>query len=217
MNLVDMVKHVYGQYGQRYQLNASMILSHISTMQELAFSKNCRPFLKWDEEITLVADSVDATKMSKGAYDFPADCRQVVGVTRKTEAQLLGAYGQVGSIVDYEETTTSTNEVFDAARFNQIKRTFAFAEYPNANDTYRLIYYIRPEILVSQTDNSKVILPREWHDSVLIEGAMLLCDRDNYGGKNKMEIVKTVLEPFWDAMNQTTNEENKNDGSIGAW
>lgn len=231
MLLSTMVNQIYGTYGNRFQVDKATILSNISECQKMAFSQNIENFLRWDVELTLVDDIVDPTKKSKGPYAFPADCRAILGITTLTDAQILASNTTTSDYSTYDFTAATPWEqsftgktynpgvnpsIFVTCRVDQIGRTFLFADAPNSESTYRIIYYRRTDDLVSVNDNDLVIVPEEWHDQVLVQGAIALCDRENYG-TDARSFLAPIFESFWDAMRGDRPSEGNDQGSKGGW
>ena len=231
MLLSTMVNQIFGTYGNRFQVDKATILSNISEVQKMAFSSNIENFLRWDVDLTLVADSVDPTKMSKGPYPFEDDCRAILGITTLTDSQILSSTATVSdySTMDFNAATPWEQafngkaynpgvnpSIFVTCRIDQIGRTFKFADYPSDSKTYRVVYYRRPFDLLTVNDNDKVIIPEEWHDQVLVQGAIAMCDRENYGTDAKTFLIP-ILEPFWAAMRGDRPSEGNDEKSSGAW
>ena len=79
-----------------------------------------------------------------------------------------------------------------------IRRTVTLKSDPGADWSY--VYLILPEELESDTDDAKVLVPAEWHHSVLVSGAIALCNQANYGEQAPVVALEPIFRPFWEAM-----------------
>lgn len=107
-----------------------------------------------------------------------------------------------------------------AASMQLIRRTLTLAVDPGQNFYVR--YYIKPETLATNSDDTKVLVPSEWHYPVLVQGAVLLCEAASYGEKASVPDLGNVLAPFWDAMDSSMNTSGDIGSSaflssVGAW
>lgn len=181
MLIADIVDIVYGQINGRYQLSKDSILRIVSQVQLAAFSADIPAFIRMDQSLTLVVDESDPALMSMGPYSLPSDCRRLLCVT-------LG-----------ENITGDPSMSFPAerGRIDFIGKAWTFSENPDVDADYRWIYYRRPAELVALSDDAKILVPVEWHDRLLLNGATLLADRDLWGDRPMAELYNTILEPFW--------------------
>lgn len=212
MKVQEIIDLAYSQYGSKYQVSPEQILNFINIVQELAFNRDLNQFLVWDIPFLIVDGQL--------SYDFPApsdldtfpDVRKILGVTAKTEKQILNdlynykaqaSSGDYGFIPMDEGSTTG---IFVAGRIDNIRRRFTFANTPSLNLTnpYRWIYYIKPKPIRNSTDDERLILPSTWHYQVIYNGVVALMDSATYGGKTYEQLLRPILEPFWNDL--TTGE-----------
>jgi len=225
MTIEQMIALCYGQYGNRYQVAKSQMLAFLSQVQIAAFDANIPAFLDWDTALAI-------TEGTLGPYAWPSNCRSVLGVTACDDAAIFGNPALLGSVDqdygiddDYARSRNTSVSIWTPGRTDPIAKTYYFLYEPSTDETYRWAYYRQPEDLTSTTtdgtttyDDTQILIPAEWHDRVLIQGCMALCDRSNYGDTRDTPqiVLKTILEPFWNAMRgRTVSSESPT--SMGAW
>lgn len=98
--------------------------------------------------------------------------------------------------------------------FQHMRRTATLLSEPSADLVW--CYYLKPEELTADTDDSKVLVPSEWHYPVLVEGAIMLCDSASYGDKAPQIVLEPILAPLWAALSSLKVSE-RTDISEGAW
>lgn len=95
-----------------------------------------------------------------------------------------------------------------------IRKTVTLASDPGAD--WKYVYLILPEQLESESDDEKVLIPVEWHHSVLVQGAIALCNQADFGEQAPIAALEVVFRPFWDAMDAAVSSTPPSI-SVGAW
>jgi len=189
VTLDQIVNAVYGELGNRFQLSESEVIRHVSQIQQMAFAKDLDCFMSWTNTVALANDLTDPSLKSKGPYSWPTDCRRLLGVTAADDEQILAGVPNIQGAFPWEP-----------GRIQRIGAKWFFALNPDADSTYRWVYYIRPDDLTTTTDDAKLLIPKEWHQRLLVNGALMLGDSSLWGDRPMTEIEKTILEPFWEDM-----------------
>lgn len=148
-------------------------------------------------------------------YTADAGVRRMLGVTSVTDEQLLKSRGQL-LVEDYGFSYGFADDrhIYENVRKNDIQRHITFIDEPleDAN-TYRWVYYIRPPAIASKTtDDPNLLIPEEFHQSVIIEGVARLCDRTTYGDQAPEQFLAEIIKPFWDMMSQQYAGMGENSG-----
>jgi len=156
---------------------------------------------------TITASDSDETY--KGPYDFPASplVRKLVGITKRTDAQLYAVettrtgddYGMV--------TTANLDKIWERIRASVrgSTRTMTFIEEPEidtADAVYRWVYYVRPPVIASATDDTNLWIQAEHHWLTFYQAVIALADNATYGEKQPQELLIPYLEPWWESMRQ---------------
>lgn len=181
MLLSTVVSTIRGHLGNRYQLTIADVLRHVSSVQQAAFDRDLPAFLRVDQSVDRRPDASDPDLVSKGPYSFPSDVRRMEGVC----------------LASCVESRNPDLDDFFPGRIDIIGKTWTFLDYPGLDEQYRWVYFRRPADLTSVDDDAKVLVPPEWHDRLLIGGALMLADRDLWGDRPQVEFEQTILAPFW--------------------
>lgn len=138
-------------------------------------------------------------------YTANAGVRRMLGVTRLTDAQMMSGRSRAET-PDYGfgAFRASERDVFETVRKNDIQKFITFIDEPETDaNTYRWVYYIRPPTIASKsTDDPNLLIPEEFHQTVIVEGVGKLCDRTTYGDQAPEQYLGAVIQPFWDMMSQ---------------
>ena len=76
---------------------------------------------------------------------------------------------------------------------------------------WRVVYYMRPRDLRNVNDNARVLIPTEFHQTLMVQGAILLSDKEIWGSPAGREVINAVLMPFWEAMTGSAESGNGED------
>jgi hypothetical protein len=155
-------------------------------------------------------------------FTQPAGVRRMLGVTRVTDAELFGTQPPSG-LTDYGFSPPRVGDRFllENVRKYDMQRALTFIDTPDTTaNAYRWVYYIRPPLINAKTaaDDANLLIPPEFHETVVKEGVALLADRSVYGERTPEQVLEQVLTPFWNAMQQpyTAMGENDNMRSEGS-
>lgn len=299
MTLREIVAAVQGAFGARFQNSKTLVLQYLNTIQQIAFNRDLKAFLWWNNYLTIYQDVVlsssgftpfvagDVTKtisdgtvtgtiisfnndlytvqvntsgtfsgalttptgtgrgtfssqaVSKGpyswagltpgfgsltpytagAYTAAGGVRRMLGITRATESELYTP-NSFALTLDYNFTAVAFDErsILVNVHKYDMQRVIFFIDTPDTTPgAYRWVYYIRPPTIGLETDDVNVLIPPEYHQTVLVEGAGLLADRSTYGDKTPEQVIAQVLEAFWGGTLQTytPNGANNNFTSEG--
>jgi hypothetical protein len=291
-----MVTAVQGAFGSRFQNSTNLVLQYLDTVQKVAFNRDMRNFLWWNDYLTINTDVVlsssgytnfvagdvgktlssgtatgtiiaynNTTKtvqvtvltgttfsgaittltgtgagtfssqaVSKGPYSWAtltpsfgsltpftanAGVRKMLGVTTATDSQL---YGQtdLALLNDYNFIlgTYDKRAIFQIVTKYDMQKVIFFVDTPDTTaNLYRWVYYIRPPTLGLVTDDNNVLIPSEFHQTVMVEGAQALADRSTYGDRTPEQVLAQIIQPFWDmnAQGYTPDGANNNMTSEG--
>lgn len=141
-----------------------------------------------------------------------AGVRRMLGITIATDVEIYGQnptvltrdYGFMYPVFD-ERAALVVVKKYD------IQRALFFINTPSTvANTYRWVYYIRPPTIGLTTDDPNVLIPSEFHQTVMVEGAQALADRAVYGDKTPEQALSAILTPFWDMMAQAYTPDGVN-------
>lgn len=166
------------------------------------------------------AGTFSAQETAKGPYSWAAlnplagsltpftatgGVRRMIGVTQLTEEQLFTSRGQL-LIRDYGFTLVKGDDrnTYETVRKNDVQKFITFIDTPiETANTYRWVYYIRPPTIASKTlDDANLLIPEEFHQTVIVEGVGKLCDRTTYGDQAPEQYLAPVIQPYWDMLSQ---------------
>jgi hypothetical protein len=289
MTLQEMVTAVQGAFGSRFQNSTSQVLQFLDTVQKVAFNRDMRSFMWWNDYLTINTDVVlsasgytnfvagdvgktlssgtatgtiiaynNTTKtvqvtvltgttfsgaittltgtgagtfssqaVSKGPYSWAsltpsfgsltpftanACVRRMLGVTTATDSQL---YGQtdLALLNDYNFIlgTYDKRAIFQIVTKYDMQKVIFFVDTPDTTaNLYRWVYYIRPPTLGLVTDDNNVLIPSEFHQTVMVEGAQALADRSTYGDRTPEQVLAQIIQPFWDMNAQLYTPDGAN-------
>lgn len=207
MTIVEIVQQVLDEYGTRNQITQTQALRYLNTVQELAFSQAKLAFLEYSQFVSVVTDQL--------TYSFPTvpACREFVGVTQATPQIILGVRGNSATEeeTDYEfESGVPHRRIYETAVVDVFRRTFTFVETPSeVANTYRMVYYRGAPLISTTTDDTNLLIPLEYHWSLVIQGMINLADNDIYGEKAPMEVLEPLMKDFWAYLDKTMDDGNR--------
>lgn len=145
--------------------------------------------------------------------------RKMLGLTKATDPQLF-LPPNVPLYQDYGFSSAQFDDraLFEVVRKYDAQKLLYFISTPvTTTNTYRWVGYIRPPTIASVTDDANLMLGPEFHQTCYVEGAQALADRSTYGGKTPEQLLATILEPFWQQVQQdyTPNGATNNYTSQG--
>lgn len=193
MTLTEIVDRIVSEYGNRFQITPLAAISLVDVAQKRALAKDIPAFLR-QAKLTISSGS-------RGPYSLPSDCRSAV---RVLEVDL----GGIPSLDGFD----AVDAVFDQV----VGRTASLVDVPSDDCDYWLEYWFRPSTISSLSDNAKVVIPEEWHHAVLVCGAAILADQENYGGADTDIALEKIFQPFWYTMESVTDGRAR-PCSSGSW
>lgn len=288
MTLQEMVTAVQGALGSRFQNSTTQVLQYLDTVQKVAFNRDMRNFMWWNDYLTIYTDVVlsssgytnfvagDVGKVLSGtatgtiisfnnskytvqvailtgttfsgaitttagtgagtfssqatslgpyswatlapsfgsltAYTANGSVRRMLGVTIATEAELYSD-SDLALINDYNFilNTFDKRAIFQIVHKYDMQKCLFFVDAPVVTTGYyRWVYYIRPPTLGLVTDDVNVLIPSEFHQTVMVEGAQALADRSTYGDKTPEMVLAQIIQPFWDMNAQAYTPDGTN-------
>jgi hypothetical protein len=140
------------------------------------------------------------------AYTTSGGVRRMLGLTRLTDAELFGT-SPPRALTDYGFSPGGLADKYflENVRKYDVQQALKFIDTPDATaEAYRWLYFIRPPTINGQTvaDNANLLIPPEYHETVVKAGVGVLADRSTYGGQSPEEILEPIMTPFWNAMQQ---------------
>lgn len=197
------------EYGARFSVKRAQLVKFADYIQKLAFNRDLRAFLVWNAYMTGVTTSL-------GPYAWPTTIpvRKMLGVTKLTDEQLLGDVVSLAPLSDYgfEANDYDERKMFVKGRHDIFGRTFTFLTTPEtAANTYRWIYYRRAPTLTAfdAANDANLILPEEFHQTLMVDGIGALADKATWGEKTPEEVLLPFLQPFWESIAATQPWEGK--------
>lgn len=288
MTLQEMVTAVQGALGSRFQNSTTQVLQYLDTVQKVAFNRDMRSFMWWNDYLTIYTDVVlsssgytnfvngdvgkvlsgtatgtiisfnnslytvqvailtgttfsgaitttagtgagtfSSQSVSKGPYSWATlapsfgsltaytangGVRRMLGVTIATEAELYSD-SDLALINDYNFilNTFDKRAIFQIVHKYDMQKCLFFVDAPVVTaGYYRWVYYIRPPTLGLATDDVNVLIPSEFHQTVMVEGAQALADRSTYGDKTPEMLLAQIIQPFWDMNAQAYTPDGTN-------
>jgi hypothetical protein len=284
-----MVTAVQGAFGSRFQNSTTLVLQYLDTVQKVAFNRDMRNFMSWQDYLTIYTDvflsssgytnfvasdvgkvlsSSSATgtiisynnsrhsvqvslltgttfsgaittatgtgagtfssqEVSKGPYSWAnltpgfgsltpytenAGVRRMLGVTTATDSELYGQ-NNLALLNDYSFVlgTFDKRSIFEIVTKYDLQKLLFFVDTPQTDENYyRWVYYIRPPTLGLVTDDANVLIPSEFHQTVMVEGAQALADRSTYGDRTPEQVLAQIIQPFWDMNAQAYTPDGAN-------
>lgn len=140
------------------------------------------------------------------AYTTTGGVRRMLGLTRLTDQALFGTR-LPRNLTDYGFNPVTLNDKFflENVRKYDVQQALKFIETPDATaNAYRWLYYIRPPVIAGAlaADNANLLIPSEYHETVIKAGVGVLADRTTYGDQAPEQALEPILTPFWNAMQQ---------------
>lgn len=196
MTLAEIKNLAVAEYGNRYQVSPDQLLRYANIVQAMAFDKDLEAFKDFSNTLTVNA--------GKGPYAFPSSplVRKLIGITKATDAQLY-AVPSTSTGDDYGfDGGFNPERIWEKIRVSNFgtARQFSFIDTPSTTAVYRWVYYIRPPVITSWTDDTKLRIPPEYHWQTFYQSIIALADNATYGDKQPLDAVLPYLEPFWDAV-----------------
>ena len=145
-------------------------------------------------------------------YTGVGGVRRMLGVTQATD-QILYTPGFYVRDFDYNFPSReySDRSYLEVVKKYDMQKVLFFINTPiTTANTYRWVYYIRPPVIGLVTDDVNVLIPEEFHQTVLVEGAQRLADRSTYGDTAPEQLLAEVIAPFWSMMLQTYTPDGSN-------
>lgn len=137
---------------------------------------------------------------SLSPYTANAGVRRMVGVTKATDEELYG-FRDLALLNDYAFPLGGYNKraVYEVVKKYDLQKVLFFIDTPITDaNYYRWVYYIRPPTIGLVSDDANVLIPSEFHQTVLVEGAQALADRSTYGDRTPEQVLAQIIQPFWD-------------------
>lgn len=220
MTLAEILTTAIDEYGQRNQLTTDQALQHLNTVQRMAFNKDLSAFLVTNQYLTVPPTTL------RGPYQFPTDppCRKMVGLTSLSEEEVLGLVDyqlSVSDDYDADKVYMGPANGFAPVLIDVIGRTFRTSfDLSTDADTYRIVYFRKPQAIRSEMDDTRLLIPEEFHDSLCVQGILALSDRDifaiNYQQTGSLE---ATMQEFWEYLSESVDPGNRQylwgRGSIG--
>jgi len=213
VTLDEIVSQAEREYGALFSVKRAQIVKFADYIQKIAFNRDLDVFLVWDAFVTGLTTSL-------GPYPWPTTIpvRNMLGVTRVTDLQLLGNNQRVGT-TDYGMTLNDFNErnMYEAGRQDVFAKTFTFTVEPITEaNFYRWIYYRRAPTILGTTvdDDASLLIDEEFHQTLMVDGIGALCDKATWGGKTPEEVLNPYLMPYWESLVQGTIGKGKDSDGI---
>lgn len=232
MTLIEIIELVKGEYGSRMQVSTEQVITFIDQIQKIAFSKDLNAFINFDNYITIDPNN------PKGPYSWAGitpEVRKMVGVTSASDAMLTDPYSQnvvtnagwgeanyypdsfgnqypQGTDYGFVDIAPNPRRLFASGRLNQFSKTFKFNNDAPSTEpqTWRWYYYFRPPTIANINDDANLLIPEEWHHTLVVQGAIALADNTTFAEKQPLVALEPYLEPFWESFMdiQDPNEGN---------
>jgi hypothetical protein len=141
-----------------------------------------------------------------------AGVRRMLGVTTATDSELYGETN-LALLNDYNFIlgTYDKRAIFEIVTKYDMQKVLFFVDTPDTTENlYRWVYYIRPPTLGLVTDDNNVLIPSEFHQTVMVEGAQALADRSTYGDRTPEQVLAQIIQPFWDMNAQAYTPDGAN-------
>jgi hypothetical protein len=144
-----------------------------------------------------------------GPYDFPETARKVLGVTPYTDADLFrdpqwsqGSRLDSANDPDYFEgpSVADGRRLHLAARQNKLNRTLTLIYEPDRSGSYRWRYYRSAPDILTEDDSDNLLIPEEYHHSLIVQGVQALAHNALYGELAPEKVLEPFLKPYWQAM-----------------
>lgn len=149
-------------------------------------------------------------------------CRRLMGITRITDTQLMGpspgtplydgfmfsnGWGN-SSAAGWGNPFSrmqgySERSMFEQIRDNKLYRKFMFVNVPvvDSPEPYRPIYWILPETIENENQNSRLLIPEEWHHTCVMQGIEALSKNHLYDEPASYQaLLFPILKPFWNSI-----------------
>jgi hypothetical protein len=215
MTLADIIYLVQDEYGARNQLTEQQVLRLLDTVQAMACDADLSALLYWDYYLQVNPSA------SAGPYSYPSDndpvhppCRKILGLTKFTDTEILAAFpGGTELSPDYGLPTNQVDarKLFTQLRLDPIGRTYRILEsnLDMEPDTYRLVYFRRPRPLRGAADDTRLVIPAEFHHSTLVQGAGVLARYHLQGELAPREALEPFFTPWWRSLTGAMDQQNR--------
>lgn len=149
-------------------------------------------------------EASDSSETYKGPYSYPSSplVRKMLGITKATDAQLFAVETTLTGDDYGFVTQTNLEKIWERGRHavRGPSRTFTFIEAPSMTDVYRWVYYMRPPVIASATDDANFWIQAEHHWSTFYQSVIALADNATYGDKQPDELLLPYMQPWWEFM-----------------
>jgi hypothetical protein len=199
MNTSDIIDKVFQI--QKNRVSKPDILTFLNIAQKWAFKKDLEAFKVY---------AALSTTTSTLSYSFAAlatPVRKLVGVTQLTDEEIFGT-SSVTIDPDYDYgmnrnwADPRTENV--PGRIDVFGQTFTFIEDPGTEASkWRWIYYRNPKDLMGSTDNTNLIVPEQYHLS-LINATCRVCDFEIFQEPFSAKEIEPFFQDFWSDMAENT-------------
>jgi hypothetical protein len=106
----------------------------------------------------------------------------------------------------------SPRKIYEPLVIDIFAKTFTFTATPSeVADTYRMVYYIGAPNISTTTDDANLLVQPEYHYTVIVAAMLKLAYNDVYGDKANDEILRPIVEPYWDFLSNTMDSGNRSD------
>lgn len=145
-----------------------------------------------------------------GPYDFPSDARKVLGVEKYTDAQLYqdpeyylaGDRADPANDPDYIEPAGGVDlrRRYLPAKRDRLGRTLTLIYDPDREGEHRWHYYRSAPDILTEEDGDNLLIPEEYHHSLIVQGVQALAHNALYGEMAPVKVLEPLLKPYWEAM-----------------
>lgn len=194
MTVAEILTLITGDMGSRRQLTQANALRLLNQIQAIAFDKDIDAFIVSNSFVTI-------TSGVKGPYSFPTSprVRKFIGVSTQSQEVILK--GKASSLsVDYGMVIEGNvpGNIYTPIIIDKFSKKFTFVGEPvETANTYRHVYYRGAPTILGATDDTKLLIPEEYHHTLCVQGTLALFDFSSLGVKTPRDALLPYLEPFW--------------------
>ncbi len=179
-------------------INRSDILTCLNIAQKLAFKKDLENFKIYAYFNTTQGN----LSYSYSALTIP--CRKLYGVTNLTNEELLNINTNP-LINDYgfdNNNYLTNNAPFASGTYDFFSKSFTFFNDPlTTSNKWRWVYYRQPKDLLNDTDNANLIIPEEYHLS-LVNATCRILDYQTHQEPYTFNDIESYFYDFWNDLRQ---------------
>lgn len=166
--------------------------------------------------------ATDQQTVYLGPYDYPDNARKIIGVTQYTDAELARSLFDDRSPNDPSRSNfdygirisdVDRRRMFEERRLDIPARTFTFIFAPDTEKDYRWVYYRRAPTIETADDDDNLLIPEEYHHTLIVEGVQALAANALQGELAPEQVLKPFLVPYW--QNQEEPYDGHNQTSTG--